>query len=165
MSNRCFPTKCELCPKELPLYLITNLGRPFDRIAFSFVPSVYLLTSTFILFTPNPTPLAHSTPQTPILWNVFSNFLVKDYLLKCTIHCRTKRDLPYELKDFAIITFDWGNGEKVLECRSIPHIIHYAPIKAFSNMHFFSNFRNIFIIYSRSLQKPIVTTKCSSPLV
>jgi hypothetical protein len=55
--NRCFPTKCKLCPKELPPYLIKDLGRPFGRIAFSFVPFVYLLTSTCILFTtPHPPP-------------------------------------------------------------------------------------------------------------
>jgi hypothetical protein len=107
VSNKCFPTKCELCLEELPLYLIKDWGMPF-----SFVLFVYLLTSTCIIFTPNPTP-PHSTPQTPILRNVFSNFLIKDYLLKCIIHCRTKRDLPYELKDFAIITFDRGNSEKV----------------------------------------------------
>jgi hypothetical protein len=29
VSNRCFPTKCELGPKELPLYLIRDSGKPF----------------------------------------------------------------------------------------------------------------------------------------
>jgi len=59
--------------------------------------------------------------------NVFSNFLVEDYLFKRTTHCRTKRDLHYELKDFAIITFDRGNGEKVPQCGSILLRIQYAP--------------------------------------
>jgi hypothetical protein len=110
-------------------------------------------------------PPTHSTPQSPTLRNVFSNFLVEDYLLQRTTHCRTRRDLPYELKDFAVITFDRGNGEKVPECRAILLIIQYAPTEAFSSMYCFSDFCNIFLICSRSLQKPTVTAKCSSPLV
>jgi hypothetical protein len=121
---------------------------PFELIAFSFVPSVYLVTSTCIMFTP-PTP--NSTPQSPTLRNVFSNFLVEDYLLKCTTHCRTRRDLHYELNYFAIITFDRSNGEKVPQCASVLLIIQYAPTKVFSNMYYFFDYWNILLICSKSL--------------
>jgi hypothetical protein len=139
-------------------------GRPLEQIAFSIVPFVYLFTSIYILFTP-PTPPSLSTFQNPTLRNIFSNFFVEDYLLKCTTHCRTIRDLPYELKYFAIITFDRGHGEKVPQCGSILLMIRYAPIEAFSNMYNFFDLCNIFLICSTSLQKPTVTSKCNSALV
>jgi hypothetical protein len=121
---------------------------------------------THLHLNPIPPPLSpHSTIQSPTLWNVFSNFLIEDYLLIWTTHYMIKRDLPYELKDFAIITFDCGNGEKVPEYGSTLLIIQYAAIKASSSMYHFSDFCNIFLICFRSLQKSTITTKCSSPLV